>query len=135
MDDKNSDEPSNAEVFGIEVQFLKGYGCIEGACINSGAQRTVFGKQQAEMYSRLCEEDLDMSDSGTSYKFGSTAYCCCDTSHVIRIPLSQAHFIPIDAEILNLNISVSLGFSTRNKFKTIVGVENNSMKSKCENSH
>lgn len=74
-DDRNSSDQagtSEYDIFVVDATILKKtVHRFEGACVDSGAQKTVIRLPQAKLYSKASSEPFNIKKSGRLYKFGN----------------------------------------------------------------
>lgn len=118
-------------IFAVDVSLPKYVGEeFFGACIDSGAQRTVIGASQAEAYSRLAGMQLSRSAPfPLRFKFG-------DRTHLgqgiiqIRLPIQQHHFTTVVANIVNLDIPLLLGLDVLTQLRATIDFAEDVLSSK-----
>ena len=107
---------------------------FEGACVDSGAQRTVIGKRQALAYLTeygSTETISNFPDNVPRSSFGSHKHLAEGYIN-IRIPVGNDSFINIQAAVINLNIPFLLWLENMIRFKIILDVDERTMYSKLE---
>lgn len=97
---------------------------FEGACIDSAAQRTVIGLEQAKLY---CEQyggvlDVSKSEGSASFRFGVHRHRSLGSVE-IRIPIFGAHFIQLRVDVVNINIPFLLGLDIMTRYGMILDAE------------
>lgn len=85
---------------------------FQGACLDSRAERTVMGWQQAAAYARFSGMELLLDESGSVvFRFGGTEYPSQGKLHV-RVPLANDLHLPLDVDVVDLNIPFLFGLDT-----------------------
>ena len=81
-----------------------------GACIDTGAQRSVIGRKQALAYCDFSGTpfDVDTVRNRRVYKFGEKRYKGLGTL-LIRIPVDADHFISAEVEVVDLDVPFLIG--------------------------
>jgi len=107
-------EPVVFELLATTVDFL-------GACLDTGAQRTVIGMQQAEAYIKFTGGTGTIKKVGpkTVYKFGGGKHDtvgCLD----IRVPITAEFIIIMAVDVIKLNVPLLLGLDTLDWYKMYV---------------
>lgn len=82
---------------------------FHGACLDTGTERTVIGCQQAAAYARFTGSELHMAEpqkaafriSGLDYP--SLGLLC------IRLPLGDDLFLPMDVDVVDVNVPFLYG--------------------------
>lgn len=113
------------DIFSVNVHFGMGDGAqFLGACIDSGAQKTVIGQEQAKAYAEMAgtKKVEYHSCTGTKYKFGDKTYDGLGTV-VIRIPITETYFISIRAQVVEVNVPLLLGLDVLSRLKVILNFE------------
>ena len=86
---------------------------FQGACLDTGAQRTVIGKPQAEAYLASIGKDigLDKAKDPRRFRLGGSDY---DTIGAvsIRLPVANDYFLPLIVNVIVLNVPFLLGLDT-----------------------
>jgi len=86
---------------------------FQGACLATGAQRTVIGKPQAEAYLALIGKDIrpDKAKDPRRSRLGGSDY---DTIGAvsIRLPDADDYFLPLIVNVMALNVPFLLGLDT-----------------------
>jgi len=85
----------------------------QGACLDTGAQRTVIGKPQADAYLASIGKDiqLDKSKHPRRFRLGGSDY---DTVGAvsIRFPVANHYFLPLTVDVITLNMPFPQGLDT-----------------------
>lgn len=106
----HDEELDDVEILAIDVDsFEYDDQTFLGACFDSGAQRTVIGKPQADTYKKLTGVNCGRKrrNMGTVFRFGLVDHKVLEEMS-IRLPLGDNHFIPITAHIVSLDVSLLL---------------------------
>ncbi len=80
-----------------------------GACLDTGAERTVIGRQQAAAYARFAGNELHLTEpKNAAFRFGGSDY---PSRGVLRIcvPLADDLFLPMDVDVVDVNIPFLFG--------------------------
>lgn len=107
---------------------------FHGACVDSGAQRTVIGKLQAKAY--LAEYGTEgnirkVSNNAPIFSFGNHRYKA--HGHInVRIPIEENGFINIPTAVVDINIPLLLGLETMIKYKVVLDVDERTLYSKLQ---
>ena len=85
-----------------------------GACIDNGAQRTVCGLKQARAYCSQARIPLRLRRSPFAFKFGNSI---CDSMGCMefRIPLPNAGYLPVQADIVDADVPLLMGLDYLDK--------------------
>lgn len=105
-----------------------------GACIDSGAQRTVIGHKQAEAYTALT--GIRKADKARGnmpkYKFGDTTHDGLGKMKV-RIPIKEDYFVDIEASVVDVDVPLLIGLDVLGRLKVILDFNEFTMSSTTEN--
>lgn len=128
----DTDDNEEFEVFSVS-KYLPTSQCekFQGACIDSGAEITVIGKKQAELYCGWVNARLQADASGTIYKFGESRHQGLGYIS-IRIPVSETHFANVNAAVVEIDVPFLLGLDALTKFKVILNFGDDTAQSKCD---
>lgn len=96
---------------------------FQGVSVDSSAQLTVVALYQAEGYFREFFERIKPQKSKQAYRFGKKRHSSISTLK-IRVPCSETHVILINADVVNVKVSFSLGFDVLTKFKVFLDIWN-----------
>lgn len=109
--------PPNIETsHDVLALFLAALGSLEdfqGACVDTGAERTVIGKPQAEAYCRWLGKEVKLAPTRAPqvYRFGGGLHPSVGKVHV-RIPFDTDFVMALDVDVIDLNVPLLLGMST-----------------------
>jgi hypothetical protein len=79
-----------------------------GACIDTGAQRTVVGLSQARAYSRHFGIPFKLNPSHSIFRFGQDPHASMGTLE-IRIPTSNGGFLPVNVDVISIYVLFLIG--------------------------
>jgi len=86
---------------------------FQGACLDTGAQRTVIGKSRADAYLASIGNDiqLDKAKHPRRFRLGGSDY---DTVGAVRIrfPVANDYFLPLTVDVIARNVPFFLGLDT-----------------------
>lgn len=91
------------------------------ACIDSGAQMTIIGIDQAKAYCKEHGGIIIKGESKQTYRFGNKKYDNIGTIN-IRMPLMESHVTDIDADVVDVNVPFLLGLNNLTKLKILLDV-------------
>lgn len=92
---------------------------FHGACLDTGAQRSVIGKSQPLAYYRFMGIPLVLSDSKPKvYKFGSHRKVSVGKAK-FRIPYADSRHMHVELDIIDIDIPLLLGLDILDKFKLV----------------
>jgi len=101
---------------------------FRGACMDTGATRTVIGRQQADAYSRLVGINLRAPPKHpTSYLFGGVLTPCTGTVD-IRVPVSPSQYAAMRVAIVDLSVPFLFGLDALDAFSLYVNNVDNALK-------
>eukprot|EP00171_Calliarthron_tuberculosum_P000524 IDg524t1 len=104
---------------------------FHGACIDTGAQKSVVGRMQAESYYRwLGLPLLMMKSTNMVYKFGTYREPSIGTAK-FKIPYADDREIVVELDVVNLNVPLLIGLDVLDKYKLFVDTVEN--KIVCKN--
>lgn len=130
--DPDNDEP--VCIFSVYSEFTLPSGKdFIGDCIDSGAQRTVIGRQQATEYTEITGTTrmADTNSGVTKFIFGDSSYDGLGRI-VIRIPIINDYFVDIMAQIVNVDVPLLLGLDVLERLKIVLYFNDYSMSSIAE---
>lgn len=109
-DQSKANSNDEIDIFAVNIPPPKYEGMhFIGGCIDSGAQKTVIGVQQAAAYGQLAGINLtDPNDSSLQFKFGNKTYRGHGTINN-RLPISEEHYVDIRAHIVDVDIPLLIG--------------------------
>ena len=111
--------PSVEDDKGKLAESLRRYvhrGSFEGACLDTGASRTVMGADQASAYARLVGAQPPVAPTRvTLCRFGGEVYESRGTLSV-HIPLSPTFYLPLHVDVVPLDVPLLLGLDTLDKY-------------------
>jgi len=91
-------------------------GEFEGACLDTGASRSVVGREQAESYARLSGERLVLAPPAmTTFLFGGEEHASMGTLPM-HVPLSQAYYLPLSIDVIPLNVPLLIGLYVLDRY-------------------
>lgn len=107
----NSQQMSNIKHHYSSKKFL-------GACLDIGAQKTVFGLRQAKAYCRRANIPFSVRQSPFAFKFGNSV---CNSLGILefRLPLPNNGYLPISADIVNADIPLLIGLDYMDREKLL----------------
>lgn len=99
-----------------------------GACLDSGAQRTVIGEPQAKAYCKLTgiRHGVERKNKSTKFRFGNVDHKGLGEMDV-RLPLGGDHFISITAHVVPLDIPLLLGLDVMQELKLVIDLSENTL--------
>ena len=97
-------------------RVYKNSSVFHGACVDTGAQKTVIGKPQAVAYSRMVGVKFKPSRSRHSFRFGSDVQSSLG-SMPIRIPTGNGGFLPLNVEVVDIDVPLLIGLDFLKKEK------------------
>lgn len=125
-------ELERIDIFAVEVDFEVTGNAFNGACIDSGAQKSVIGNVQAQAYiAELGDKNsynITHHSKNKTFRFGDNQHECVGTLN-IRMPVSDDVVIQFDAYIVPIDVPLLLGLDVLRKLKLIVSFENGSIQS------
>lgn len=92
------------------VNALASSELFHGACLDTGAQRSVIGMHQAEAYvvKHGTTKQLKQTKDKVVFRFGGGRHPTVRTLEM-RLPVTQDFFIPLTVGVIALNVSMLLG--------------------------
>jgi hypothetical protein len=91
---------------------------FHGACIDTGAQRTVIGLPQARAYPRLVGRVFSTRPSASSFRFGDGPQLSLGMFS-IRFPLPGNRFIYRDVDVVPVDIPLLLGLDLMDELSVL----------------
>lgn len=104
---------------------------FEGACADTGAQKSVCGLAQAKEYCRTSKQPFRLVASPYSYKFGDgirASLCRID----VRMGISKGYFLQFWVDVVDADIPLLLGQDLLDKHKLVADNVENVLHSKKE---
>ena len=119
--------------FTNNVFELKATDTFLGACIDSTAQKIEVGKRQAQAYCDFSNVTFELqTDSPTrTFSFATHEHSSMGTI-LIRVPITESHFIELPVDVVNVQIPFLLGLDTMKRFKLVLDTDNQRLSSKSE---
>lgn len=102
---------------------------FEGACADTGAQRSVCGLAQAKAYCRARNEPFKLAKSPFSYKFGDGVRTSLGRMYV-RIRVRKGNFIGFWIDVVDADIPLLLGLDLLDKYDLVADNVDNVLRSK-----
>jgi hypothetical protein len=81
---------------------------FQGICIDTGAQRSVVGIDQAKAYCELCDIRFRTKPSLTAFRFGDGVFKSLGCIPV-RIPTPDGNQIKMDMDVVQANVPMLIG--------------------------
>ena len=106
---------------------------FHGICIDSAAQRSVVGVEQAKAYCSLFNVPFSPSESNARNVFSFATH-----KHIglglltVRVPIAPTHFISVSVEVVDTNVPFLLGLDTMEKYKMVLDTDKCILSSKLE---
>jgi len=99
---------------------------FEGACLDTGAQRTVIGEAQARAFSHFSanSRQLKLSKVSKIYRFGRGRHKAIGTMD-IDVPLGSTFIMRLTVEVVDLNVPFLLGLDVMDKYRLYVNTVSN----------
>lgn len=130
--DCNDDDESVSIVFAKNEDFIS-IRCVcsndqanppfQGACVDTGAQKSIIGKPQALAYCKLANVKILPNYSRRRFKFGEQSFPYTGVIQV-RIPLSTLEFLEYKIPVVDVDIPLLLGLELLVKFNANIDVGN-----------
>jgi len=100
----------NMEEDAALVTLLTDVDVFHGACLDTGAQRTVIGNSQAKAYLASIGRDAKLATSKDlgRYRLGGGSYVTIGIVH-IRVPIAEDFFLPLTVNSMDLNLPFLMG--------------------------
>lgn len=103
---------------------------FSGACLDSGAQRTVIGQLQANAYMKIVGNEYETVQRCMSkmFRFGTSVH---ESVSVIKIwlPLGDDHFVKIFAHIIPIDVPLLIGLDIMKYLKIIINFADSTLQS------
>lgn len=97
---------------------------FRGACLDSGAQRTVIGKLQVDAYLMMTEECIEFTQSKTKKLSGFGSVTHNDRGFVkIRVSVSRKHSVELFVYVVSIEVPLLLGLDVMKNLKVIINFE------------
>lgn len=98
----------------------------EGACLDTGAQKTVCGKAQAKAYCQSFGVTFKLRACNHRFRFGTQLHQAIGQLQ-IRIPVGKQGMIPLSVDIIEANIPFLIGIDVMDKYKFYVNTVSNEL--------
>lgn len=80
-----------------------------GACLDTGAERTVIGRRQAAAYAHFAGKELHLAEpKNAAFRFGGSDYPSLGVLS-IRVPLAGDLFLPMDVDVVDVSVPFLFG--------------------------
>lgn len=87
---------------------------FQGACVDSGAEVSVIGADQAQAYQAMMGTPMHMTPSSLQFKFGN--YLCQSSGVIdVRVPIPNGSFIAFKAHVVRADIPMLVGLDLLRK--------------------
>lgn len=122
--DDSSNEETNKVFIINESWALPSGGPFHGACLESAAQKTVIGKEQAEAYCDFANIPFapKPASNPTYYSFGTHRHKGLGYIE-IRVPITEIHFLLLIVEFVTVNVPFLLGLDEMTKYKMVLDTD------------
>lgn len=130
--DEDKKDEDTITIFSCNVpEFIRSSACFNGACVDSGAQRTVIGRNQAIKYMEESEVGVNMLKGvhNRRYKFGDKVHHGLGTLK-LEIPVKEDFVVRISADVVNVDVPLLIGLDTLTKLKAILDLDQDTLSSK-----
>jgi len=99
---------------------------FEGACLDTGAGKSVIGRQQAIAYFKFLGKPYAVSRKSSSkeFTFGNQKERSLGY-FMVRMPVTSAYFISFRVDVVNVNVPLLMGLDSLDMFKTVVDTVDN----------
>eukprot|EP00170_Pyropia_yezoensis_P002171 contig_9156_g2175 len=98
-----------------------------GACLDTGAERMVLGRQQAHADARFTGTELHLAKpKNAAFRFGASHDPSLGVLP-IRVPLADELFLPMDDEVVDVNVPFLFGLDTQDANKMYVNNVSNKL--------
>ncbi|CDF36525.1 unnamed protein product [Chondrus crispus] len=106
---------------------------FHGICIDSAAQRSVVGVEQAKAYCSLFNVPFSPSASNARniFSFGTHKHVGLGLL-TVRVPIAPTHFISLSVEVVDTNVPFLLGLDNMEKYKMVLDTDKCILSSKLE---
>ncbi|CDF36767.1 unnamed protein product [Chondrus crispus] len=106
---------------------------FHGICIDSAAQKSVVGVEQAKAYCSLFNVPYSPSTSNAKnvFSFGTHKHLGLGLL-TVRVPIAPTHFISLSVEVVDTNVPFLLGLDNMEKYKMVVDTDKGMLSSKLE---
>lgn len=104
-----------------------------GACVDSGAQKTVIGADQARSYCALVNGQMKRVDGLQKliYTFGSHQHSGIGQVNIL-VPISHSFFLSFDADVVDANVPLLLGLDVLTSYRMILNFADDEVTSKAD---
>lgn len=103
---------------------------FHGACLDTGAQRSVVGRNQAVAYYRFMGLPLVLSGSSPNvYRFGSQKRVSVGKAK-FRVPYAEGRHMHMELDVVDIDIPLLIGLDMLDKFKLVVDNVDNILRCK-----
>ena len=124
-------EDKDPEVYLVHEEITKG-NCIPflGACIDTGAQKSVIGVEQARAYCQFMnvQYEPERMERWMSFKFGNTRHTGLGELEV-RMPVDNTYFLSIWIQVVDVNVPLLLGLDLQDAFSMNVDASRDVLRS------
>ena len=117
----------------LETFSISTANTFEGACLDTGAQKAVVGRSQANAYCRMLGKGLNMlaEKSPKIFRFGTQAMESLGTLY-FRIPVNDDFFVSFMASVVDINVPLLLGLDVMSEYKLVVDIGDSILFSKLQ---
>lgn len=122
--DANDDQSTeDIPIFSVQVHFAPTSDDFWGACIDSGAQRTVIGRKQADAYIRQTGDKNAFTRDNKNYlaqfRFGNSNHKCHGILKIC-MPVADDIAINFNAFVVPIDVPLLLGLDVLQKLEVII---------------
>lgn len=106
---------------------------FEGACIDTGAQRSVIGSAQGHAYCRFMNIPYAIEPPKRLRTFRFADKCYRGLGYLeIRLPVNDAHFIQLSIDVVDINVPLLVGLDLMEAFQMTIDTNECKLISKSE---
>lgn len=100
----------------------------QGACLDTGSQRTVIGERQARAYCKYIGCKFKLQASRTVFRFGVNRQKSMGKL-AVRVPVPNGSMMILNADAIPVDVPLRIGLDILAKFKLIVNTVDNTLDS------
>ncbi|CDF36991.1 unnamed protein product [Chondrus crispus] len=112
----------------VDSRTLSVYGSSRfcGACLDTGAEKSVIGYAQAKAYCKTFGTPMHLQPSPFFYKFGDGIRSSLGTME-IRLPFAPGYFVPLSVDVVSADIPLLIALDTLDSHKLLADNVKNSL--------
>jgi hypothetical protein len=103
----------------VEAEETRGIRRFQGACLDTGVQRSVVGLAQAKAYCKYRGAPFKTKASSKVFLFGTQRQAFLG-EFLVRLPLADGSFVPVEMGVVHADIPMLVGLDVLDKIRACI---------------